>query len=250
MEYQENGSPHRGACPSVGDKAQTPKEFPDLRLHKQTERGEMMTTSWEDYLGAPATWPTLAECRAVCAAIFEPVRQIFEHVIAAQRPGTIACLGAGVLNDIPFNDFVQSGADIHLVDWIPGIVDIGLAQSCTDRDAAGNPRCAFCALDSETARMWCRRFAGTPTAGRGVCRNFEPVGRTTPVCKSYERGERPFVHYQDVTGGYASAFARGRLRPRRPPPRGGRRSSRLTAPPGASGIAASLSKFPRAASIW
>jgi integrase len=34
MEYQENGLPHRGACPSVGDKAQTPKEFPDVRLHK------------------------------------------------------------------------------------------------------------------------------------------------------------------------------------------------------------------------
>ncbi len=37
MEYQENGSPHRGACPSVGDKAQTPKEFPDLRLHKRVD---------------------------------------------------------------------------------------------------------------------------------------------------------------------------------------------------------------------
>ena len=34
MEYQNNGLPHRGACPSVGLEAQAPIKFPDVRLHK------------------------------------------------------------------------------------------------------------------------------------------------------------------------------------------------------------------------
>ncbi len=167
-----------------------------------------MATRWEDYISAPRTRGAPATCRTACAAAFEPVRRIIKQVIAAQRPGTIAILGAGVLNDIPFGDFVQSGSEIHFVDWIPGIVDTGLTQSCIDRDDAGNPRCVFCTLGPEQAPAWCKRFAGTPPEGDGVCRNFEPVEQATPACKAYERGERPFVHCHDVTGGYASAFAR------------------------------------------
>lgn len=169
---------------------------------------EKMATRWEDYISAPQTRGTPATCRTACAAAFEPVRRIIKQVIAAQRPATIAVLGAGVLNDIPFGDLVQSGSDIHFVDWIPGIVDTGLTQSCIDHDDAGKPRCVFCTLGPEQAPAWCRRFAGTPSESGGVCRNFEPVDQATPACKAYKRGTRPVVHCNDVTGGYASAFAR------------------------------------------
>ncbi len=174
-----------------------------------------MATSWEDYIGAPAARAASAECRAVCAGAFQPLRRILERLIEAQRPRSVACLGAGVLNDIPFPELVRLGAEIHLVDWIPGIVDTGLAQSIIDRDTDGVPNCAFCALGDGEAPPWCRGFAGgfsggptgEPSGERGVCAAFEPGGGEAPVCKAYERGDRPRVHTQDATGGYASAFA-------------------------------------------
>jgi glycosyltransferase involved in cell wall biosynthesis len=39
MEYQNDGSPHRGAGLSVGHQAQAPIKFPDVRLHKPSDVG-------------------------------------------------------------------------------------------------------------------------------------------------------------------------------------------------------------------
>jgi len=113
-----------------------------------------------------------------------------------------------MLNDIPFHDLVGARTDIHLIDWIPGIVDSGIGGAIIEMDSDGNPECAFCVLGENDAQPWCRRFSGANAMQAGVCDNFEPIGEMGTGCKSYERGDEPHVLYQDATGGYATGFAR------------------------------------------
>lgn len=166
-----------------------------------------MPTSWEDYLGAPAAKSAYGACRTRCGDAFDPVRRILERAIAAREPRSVACLGAGVLNDIPFRELVLSGAELHLVDWVPGVVETGIGQSIIARDEDGNPECAFCMLGEQGALPWCRKFTGPGTGIPGVCGNYDGAGNAPPVCRSYLRGEQPGVLCEDVTGGYATAFA-------------------------------------------
>ena len=161
--------------------------------------------SWEDYISTPAARAQSRRCRALCGGAFEPLRDILARVIGSVAPRSVACLGAGVLNDIPFRHLVRETVELHLVDWLPGVIETGLAQSIVERDAAGRPECAFCVLGKPDARAFCRGF--TRPRGR-VCDSFEEGGGPQPTCKAYERGDWPRVLCQDVTGGYASAFAR------------------------------------------
>jgi hypothetical protein len=161
--------------------------------------------NWEEYIGAPAAQMHSRQCRALCNGSFEPVRDLVTRVIGGLAPRSIACLGAGVLNDIPLRDLVREAVDLHLVDWIPGVIETGIAQSIVEHDPAGRPECAFCALGEPDARTFCRRFAHPRD---GVCDSFEESGGAPPTCAAYERGDWPRVLRQDVTGGYASAFAR------------------------------------------
>lgn len=161
-------------------------------------------TSWEDYIGASKAGAQSVRCRAMCGASFEPVRVILTRIIAALAPRSVACLGAGVLNDIPFRDLVRAGVDLHLVDWIPGVIETGIEQSIIERGAAGRPECAFCPLGEPRARTFCHRFDG---ARDGVCGSFDRADGAS-TCTAYERGDWPRVLRQDVTRGYASAFAR------------------------------------------
>ncbi len=123
--------------------------------------------SWEDYIGASKAGAQSVRCRAMCGASFAPVRDILTRIIAALAPRSVACLGAGVLNDIPFRDLVRAGVDLHLVDWIPGVIETGIEQSIIERDAAGRPECAFCPLGEPRARAFCHRFDGARD-GTGV----------------------------------------------------------------------------------
>jgi hypothetical protein len=107
--------------------------------------------SWEDYIGAPETRDQSRRCRELCGSAFEPLRDKLVRVIESFAPRSVACLGAGVLNDIPLRDLIRADVDLHLVDWIPGVIETGIKQSIIERDATGRPECAFCPLGEPRA---------------------------------------------------------------------------------------------------
>lgn len=133
-------------------------------------------------------------------------------MVQATRPKVVVCLGAGVLNDIPYSTLVESGATIHLVDWLPGAIDWGLGQSLIRRGNGGSPDCVYCHLNEACAKVYCRQFLGAVAPGRGVCDQFVPKPDEPFVCVAFERGEQPIIHERDVTAGYASAFGEGVLK--------------------------------------
>ncbi|NQU71672.1 MAG: hypothetical protein HQ514_14045, partial [Rhodospirillales bacterium] len=175
---------------------------------------------WEDYIKGPSDQAAIQGYRVLSEGAFRPLRRVLANVVKTCEPSSIACLGAGVLNDIPFDQLVLSGASIHLVDLIPGIVDTGIGQSVlidrdvddADKDGYGtDDACVFCALGAARATKWCKRFNGARSESTGICGSFTPVGGDAKGCLSYERSELPNVHYQDVTGGYATAFGHAAL---------------------------------------
>lgn len=178
-----------------------------------------MPTSWEDYINSASNHAALQGYRAQSGPAFRPLRRVLANVVKTCEPTSIACLGAGVLNDIPFDELVLSGAVIHLVDRIPGVVDTGISQSIfIDRgidadengDVADNA-CVFCALGASRAARWCGRFDGARPHSPGICGSFAPFADDAQGCRSYERSDLPNVHYQDVTAGYATAFGHAAL---------------------------------------
>jgi hypothetical protein len=175
-----------------------------------------MPTSWENYISASSNGAALRKQPPRSKQAFRPMRRILSEVIKTCEPTSVACLGAGALNDIPFSELVLSGAAIHLVDWIPGVVDTGIGRSVLLGDAeendgkpaAADGACVFCALGASKAAKWCRRFDGERDDTPGLCGSFAQTDGDGFGCRSYDRSELPNVHYQDVTGGYASAFGR------------------------------------------
>ncbi len=162
-------------------------------------------TPWGDYLAA-APKDRHGDYRRLHAATFSGSKRVIERVVESTRSRVVACLGAGVLNDIPYASLVRSGATIHLVDWLPGVVEAGIALSIVETAADGDPSCAYCALGGDTARAFCRRFQAGGDSANGVCDNFVPGAGAPPTCAAFELGERPVLHQGDVTQGYASAF--------------------------------------------
>lgn len=167
-----------------------------------------MATEWDDYVAVPDATSAFRTCRQAHAPTFAKLRETIQHVARETAPKTVACLGAGLLNDIPYRHFVEESETIHLVDWIPGIVDQGLLMSSVEQDDKGQSRCIYCALSDERAKKYCRGFAGSRRASGGVCPNFRPADEGIDACEAYERGEQPIVETGDVTAGFATAFGR------------------------------------------
>lgn len=163
-------------------------------------------TSWHDYL---ATVPAerYRDCRHRQEAAFASQKRLLDRVCRELRPRTVACLGAGVLNDIPYAALVRAGATISLVDWLPDAIRTGLASSIVEAAAGGAFSCVFCSLGDDEARAYCQHFEGDRDSGSNVCANFELGQGEPPSCAAFALGERPAVLGEDVTGGYASAFA-------------------------------------------
>ena len=168
-----------------------------------------MGVPWDDYLAVPANSRACRDCHLSCAPRFEPLRAVIRNALEKSAPGSVACLGAGLLNDIPYDTLLEIGATVHLVDWLPELVRSGIAQSIITRDPDGCPQCAYCLHDRDDARTYCRRFEPKGRAEtEGVCDNFEPGPAGPSTCAAFEPGERPIIHGQDVTGGYATGFGR------------------------------------------
>ncbi|MCH7888301.1 MAG: hypothetical protein IIA00_03380 [Proteobacteria bacterium] len=166
-----------------------------------------MPVQWQDYLTVPGGKAVYCECHRRCRGAFERQREIIGSVLDKTNPNVVACLGAGILNDIPYRRMVRSGATIHLVDWLPGITDAGIDWSIIERDEDGAARCVFCTLSEDRSAAYCRRFTGDGGSDAEVCGSFV-AGKGSPfLCTAFEKGTQPICHTADVTGGYASAFA-------------------------------------------
>ena len=164
---------------------------------------------WETYLAGQGAGRQYRDCHSRYAPAFARQRALIRRIVEQIRPKAVACLGAGVLNDVPYRALLDSGAQLHLVDWLPGAIKTGIALSIVETDESGAPACAYCALGDARARECCTRFHRSGAAARQVCDRFVALSRQPPGCGALEIGSWPRIHVEDATGGYASAFARG-----------------------------------------
>lgn len=164
-----------------------------------------MPIGWDDYLKVSNTSGKYFECRQRCRTRFEQFRKNIQCAVEATKPQVIACLGAGVLNDIPLESMVQSGATVHLVDWIPGSIDVGIDLSIIHTNENSKPCCIYCSPAIDCPDSYCSSYKqASPTST--VCRSFVPVSEPQLRCGSFVRGEQPSVHYEDITSGFATTF--------------------------------------------
>ena len=163
-----------------------------------------MVTTWQQYLRVPDAGRAYGQCQRLRESAFASLRDCLRRVVTATRPKSVACLGAGVLNDIPYWTLVHGGAGLHLVDWLPGIVESGIARSVIRREGENAPRCVYCTLGDQISGDYCSRYAAH--SSRLVCKRYEPVAGDPPSCAAFERGSEPRILQQDVTAGYATAF--------------------------------------------
>ncbi len=163
-----------------------------------------MAINWTDYLGAPGGLSQHSECRQRCRGSYKQQRKNIQRLIEAMNPRVVACLGAGVLNDIPYRELVQSGARIHLVDWVPGSIDVGIQLSILRDD--GVPHCIFCHSSVTCPQKYCSQYRTSSTGT--VCDRFVPSPDKPLRCLAFQKGECPEIYYQDVTSGYANEFGR------------------------------------------
>ncbi|MCH8210685.1 MAG: hypothetical protein IIB99_04870 [Planctomycetes bacterium] len=166
-----------------------------------------MTVTWKDYLSAhKGDAETYRECCLRFREAFEQQRANITRVFEARSPKVVACLGAGVLNDIPYDLFVRSGAKVHLVDWMPSSIEAGIGLSIIDVDENGCPRCVYCDPSVECPEAYCRHYRRQKSSDTAVCDEYKQAPSDPPRCAAFARGDEPDVRYEDVTGGYASEF--------------------------------------------
>lgn len=166
-----------------------------------------MPVTWETYLSPNNAAALYRTCSQRYGPAFAPLRDLVERLVEHTKPTSVACLGAGVLNDLPLKALVRSGAELHLVDWLPGIIDSGLSASIIESPDDAKPSCVFCALDKSVAEDYCRNYCGPKPVKTQVCAGYLCEPPDLNACAAYQRGTRPHVHRADVTGGYASEFA-------------------------------------------
>lgn len=171
-----------------------------------------MSVTWEEYLSVPESGAKFLECFQRCRNSFERHRDNIRRLVEKTSPGVVVCLGAGILNDIPYNTLVKSGATIHLVDWLAGSSDAGISLSIIEMDEDQSPRCIYCNVSSICPEQFCINYQPSSQSDSTVCDRFELSHSEPPTCEAFAKGECPSIHYEDVTGGYASEFGHRLLR--------------------------------------
>ena len=165
-----------------------------------------MVTGWKAYLSVSENAAHRCAGDESLRRAYRPLREAIRNVVEAAWPKTVACLGAGVLNDIPYRALVQSDATLHLVDWLPGLIETGITHGIIRADADDRPECIYCRLDDDRARAYCAQFErASPEAD--ICRHFARGPKGAVLCTAFKRGAEPKIHGEDATAGYASAFA-------------------------------------------
>jgi hypothetical protein len=138
-------------------------------------------TAWEEYLSPNQAAGAYSECRRRCRSAFDRQRACIERIFEARPPKVIACLGAGVLNDIPYWHFTETNATLHLVDWLRGIAEFGVANSILRRDAGRLPQCVYCGLADVAPETYCHSYRQADPQGAGVCEPSCPT-QISPTC--------------------------------------------------------------------
>ena len=193
-----------GSIPSVDRLGPAPHAI----LTREKASASAMTLSWNDYRSLPDAARRYQECTLRYGPAFEHQRQNILKVIAATRPNTVAVLGAGVMNDVPYKYLLDLQVEVHLIDWLPGAPEAGLRHSLISEDPSGEFSCLYCRPGIDVPEDYCRNYCRPAYESRKVCDNFEPTHDAPPKCANFDKGALPVTNCEDVTGGYAETFAR------------------------------------------
>jgi hypothetical protein len=166
----------------------------------------LLVVSFSEYRTPARADELFGECHTRCGQTFAAQRAAIDAVVERLDPRVVACLGAGILNDIPYRSLVERSSMLHLVDWVSGAPDFGVAHSIIDRTDNGHARCIYCQLASTDPRSFCVNYRANAASTAETCDAFVPSPEPPLTCLAFRRGERPRIHHQDVTGGYATAF--------------------------------------------
>ncbi len=180
----------------------------DIRVDTSSDRAaETPLMAWLDYISPPGTAARYSKNRHQNLRAFAAQREILRRVIQATNPASIACLGAGALNDVPYRMLVRDGVKIHLADWQAEAMEAGVAHTISRAEPDGPPACLYCALEDRAAGAYCRNFKLPRDAEKRRCAGFQPAPEDAERCATFVRGDEPNLHGEDITAGYASSFA-------------------------------------------
>jgi len=140
----------------------------------------------------------------LCEQAFAVHKENIANLVHNLDPESIAILGAGYLNDIPFADLVEEGRNIFLVDWLENAPKIGVSRLLLRKEKEDKINCLFCKMS--TGAEYCKNFTGK-FIGEGVCTAFEAVEEPFLTCRRYEPANEPRFIKADITGGVARSFA-------------------------------------------
>ncbi len=160
------------------------------------------TPSWDEYLCAPL--PVSPHRQPQCEGGFAAARTCIERLLIQLKPGRVACLGSGSLNDIPMETLFGTADEIYLIDWVPNVSFEGVKQQIIE--AAPAARCLFCGC--QRPERLCRSFSGVRSDVDLVCKSFCPLEGPSLQCDNYVPGVEPHFVQADVTSGRASRFGR------------------------------------------
>lgn len=163
------------------------------------------STTWDDYLSPPNAVAAYETCRTRSRSAFARQKTSIQNLIENRDPRVVACLGAGMMNDIPYWSLIEANVEVHLIDWLPEVAEFGVAHAILRNDGETPPQCLYCqAADSELYCLSYRQQRSGDTAQ--VCDAFQPDNEKQQLCSAFRKGSLPHIHRQDVTGGYADAF--------------------------------------------
>ena len=171
----------------------------------------MVAGEWERYLQVPDEAEAFRSCRCRCQAAFSAQRENIRRLFEAISPQSVCCLGAGVLNDIPYELLVSAGVDFYLVDRLPNSIEHGISQSIVNHLDNSLTACLYCNEGISCPEQFCKHFEltnRTSESSPSVCDRFIPSEDEPLRCLAFEKGTRPTVYYEDVTGGFATEFGK------------------------------------------
>ncbi len=130
-----------------------------------------MMVLWDDYLAVSDATEKFVACRRERRSAFEQQRDTLRRIVEATSPKVAVCLGAGVLNDIPYAELIRSGATVHLVDWLAGAVETGVSLSIISIDS-DQPQCIYCDPDRLRPEVFCSNYKQPGESTAAVCDRF------------------------------------------------------------------------------
>jgi hypothetical protein len=166
----------------------------------------MQFLDWENYV-RPAELAVAAH-KARSAATFAAQKARIGELCRVLRPPIVVCMGAGYLNDIPFEDLIAIDADVYFAEWVDGVAEQSFRHDLVTQ-IADNFVCLACRCSGDPAK-YCRSFREDARGRRsdGHCENFlAAAAPAAALCANFVPGDFPRFLRADVTQGVAEHFA-------------------------------------------